>query len=228
MAQTVVITLTTAGADTGPFDLYSNVDGFAVPFEENVPKGDLEIGYISFLVPDAATTIRVQSDNPLCDNFIDLALSGTTTTSTTAAPTTTTTTTATPTTTTTTTLAPNTFTADTGDLTGDGTNVNNVVLTGNGFEYSIDPIGPGVTTPSVISGEPTSPPNFTPLTIVLGSAAAKTITGNTLVLRDMDTVTDYPGVVSGDGTNTVIITFSVDPVAGHVFRITGSAGFTGG
>jgi hypothetical protein len=102
MAQTVIITLTTAGADTGPFDLYSNIDGFAVPFESNVAKGDLEAGYVSFLVPDAATTIRVQSDNPLCDNFIDLIIPTTTTTSTTGVPTTTTTTTAPSTTTTTT------------------------------------------------------------------------------------------------------------------------------
>lgn len=82
MAQTVVITLTNAGADTGPFDLYSNVDGFAVAFESNVSKEDLEAGYVSVLVPDSASTIRVQSDNPLCDNYIDLVIVTTTTTST--------------------------------------------------------------------------------------------------------------------------------------------------
>lgn len=93
MAQTQVITLTTAGADTGPFDLYSNIDGFASPFESNISKLALEIGYTSTVVPDSATTIRVQSDNVLCNNFIDLAIPSTTTTSTTSGGTTTTTTT---------------------------------------------------------------------------------------------------------------------------------------
>lgn len=102
MAQTVLITLTIAGDDTGPFNLYSNIDGFAVAFETNVSKIDLEAGYVSVLVPDSASTIRVQSDNAVCDSYIDLIIS--TTTTTTSAPTTTTsTTTGTPTTTTTTT-----------------------------------------------------------------------------------------------------------------------------
>lgn len=86
MAQTVLITLTSAGVDTGPFDLYSNIDGFTVPFEDNVPKLDLEAGYTSILVPDSASIVRVQSDNVLCDNFIDLTISTTTTSTTTMAP----------------------------------------------------------------------------------------------------------------------------------------------
>jgi hypothetical protein len=36
--MTVLITLTTAGVSTGPFDLYSDVDGYLVPFETLVPK----------------------------------------------------------------------------------------------------------------------------------------------------------------------------------------------
>lgn len=72
MAQTVLITLTTTGADTGPFDLYSNTDGFVVPFETGVSKLDLEAGYTSVLVPDSASIVRIQSSNVLCDNFIDL------------------------------------------------------------------------------------------------------------------------------------------------------------
>lgn len=106
MSQTVLITLTTAGADTGPFDLYSNVDGFVAPFESNISKASLEAGYLSIYVPDAATTIRVASDNPICDNYIDLFIvttSTTTSSSTSTTSTTSTTTTAPPTTTTTTT-----------------------------------------------------------------------------------------------------------------------------
>ena len=82
MAQTVLITLTTAGADTGPFNLYSNIDGFLVAFETSVSKVDLEAGYISYLVPDSASTIRVQSISALCTNYVDLVISASTTTTT--------------------------------------------------------------------------------------------------------------------------------------------------
>lgn len=85
MAQTVLITLTTAGANTGPFDLYSDADGYVTPFENDVPKASLVSGYTSVLVPDLATIVRVQSD-AACVNYIDLTIVTTTTTTTTAAP----------------------------------------------------------------------------------------------------------------------------------------------
>jgi hypothetical protein len=84
MSQTILITLTVAGSDTGPFDLYSNTDGFAIPFENNVSKIALQAGYLSSLVPDSASIIRVQSDNVLCSNFINLSIPVTTTTTTTS------------------------------------------------------------------------------------------------------------------------------------------------
>lgn len=93
MAQTVLITLTTAGSDTGPFDLYSNVDGFTIPFESNIAKLDLEAGYVSSLVPDVTDIVRVKSDNVLCDSFVDLIIMTPTTTSTSSTTTTTSTTT---------------------------------------------------------------------------------------------------------------------------------------
>jgi hypothetical protein len=74
MALTALITLTTAGSDTGPFDLYSNIDGFLVPFESGVSKLDLEAGYISYLIPDSTITVRVQSTSVLCPNYIDLVI----------------------------------------------------------------------------------------------------------------------------------------------------------
>jgi hypothetical protein len=113
---TVSITLTLAGVDTGPtFNLYSNVDGYVTAFETAVPKASLVAGYISTLVPNGTTIIRVYSPGT-CDTYVDLNVitSTTTTTSTSSTtsttttlfpPTTTTTTTAIPTTTTTTTLA---------------------------------------------------------------------------------------------------------------------------
>lgn len=89
MAQTVTITLTSAGLDTGPFDLYSDADGYVTPFETGVLKVLLVAGYTSVLVPDGATIIRVVSTG-ICTNFVDLPINvispTTTTTTTTIAP----------------------------------------------------------------------------------------------------------------------------------------------
>jgi hypothetical protein len=84
--MTVLITLTTAGSDSGPFNLYSDVDGFVSAFEVGVAKVDLLAGYSSSLVPDPTTIIRVMSSNLLCTNYIDLELYPTTTTTTTYLP----------------------------------------------------------------------------------------------------------------------------------------------
>lgn len=93
--MTVLITLTVAGADSGPFNLYSNTDGFVSAFETGVSKAALLAGYSSALVPDFTTVIRVLSTGA-CVNYIDILLESTittTTTTTTQSPTTTTTTT---------------------------------------------------------------------------------------------------------------------------------------
>jgi hypothetical protein len=92
---TALITLTTAGADTGNFNLYSNVDGYTAAFETGVAKSALVAGYVSFLVPNSTTIVRVKS-NATCTNYVDITLvePTTTTTTTTSTPTTTTTTTA--------------------------------------------------------------------------------------------------------------------------------------
>jgi hypothetical protein len=104
----VLITLSTAGASTGPtFNLYSDVDTYATPFETGVAKSALVSGYTSTLVPNAATMIRVQSVG-VCTNYGLFSIAGVTTTTTTTAGgggTTTTTTTAGGGTTTTTTTA---------------------------------------------------------------------------------------------------------------------------
>ena len=92
----VLITLTTAGIDTGPFNLYSNTDSYVTAFETNIAKSLLVAGYTSTVVPAGTTYVRVKSTG-LCTNYIDIYVtgSGTTTTTTTApvGPTTTTTTT---------------------------------------------------------------------------------------------------------------------------------------
>ena len=81
----VTITISLAGAGTGPFDLYSNSDGFVTPFETGVSKAALEAGYVSNLVPNDATLIRVASTG-VCTDFVTVSIAlanGTTTTTTT-------------------------------------------------------------------------------------------------------------------------------------------------
>lgn len=78
----VLITLTTAGVDTGPFDLYSDADSYVTPFETGVSKSALVAGYGSSSVPGTATTIRVASTGT-CTNYVDLGIAGITTTTTT-------------------------------------------------------------------------------------------------------------------------------------------------
>ncbi len=95
--MTVLITLTTAGADSGPFDLYSDLDGYVSAFESGVAKAALEAGYASSLVPDYTNIIRVKSNGEFCTNYVDITVGTTTTTTTTTSSTTTTTTTAAPT-----------------------------------------------------------------------------------------------------------------------------------
>lgn len=94
--MTVFITLTLAGANVGPFNLYSNIDGFTTAFESGVSKAALLSGYSSSLVPDYTTTIRLVSTGE-CTNYFDILIdlfpTTTSTSTTTVAPTTTTTTT---------------------------------------------------------------------------------------------------------------------------------------
>jgi hypothetical protein len=86
-----LITLTTAGTGTGPFDLYSNVGGYAAPFETNVPKSSLVSGYTSNSVTAGTTIIRVQSTSVGCPNYVDISVAGITTTTTSTSTTSTTT-----------------------------------------------------------------------------------------------------------------------------------------
>ena len=101
----VLITLVLPpGGDAGPFNLYSNTDGYVAPFATNISAAALIAGYTALFVPDGTTTIRVKSVG-ICTNFIDVLVnvlptttttsssstSSTTTTSTTSGPTTTTT-----------------------------------------------------------------------------------------------------------------------------------------
>lgn len=157
----VLITLTEAGIDTGPFNLYSNVDTYSTPFETNISRGILIAGYTSQVVPTGTSTIRVKSVGT-CTNYVDLLVitPTTTTTSTTAAPTTTTTTTAGggPTTTTTT-------TSGGGPTTTTTTTAGGPTTTTTTTPY----VGPSTTTTTT-----TSPPTTTTTTTSGGGSTTTT------------------------------------------------------
>lgn len=78
----VFITISNVGIDAGPFNLYSDVDGYISAFETNIPKVILEAGY-STTAPTGATIVRIQSVNEVCNNFVDVSLQVLTTTTTT-------------------------------------------------------------------------------------------------------------------------------------------------
>lgn len=81
--MTVLITLTLAGSDTGPFNLYSDVNGFTTPFQTGVSKSVLEAGLSSSSVPDGSSTILVKSTGA-CNRDLYLTIAGNTTTTTTS------------------------------------------------------------------------------------------------------------------------------------------------
>ena len=93
------------GGSAGPFDLYSDADGYTNPFETQVPALNLTNGYVIEL-PTGATIIRVCSVD-ICENCIDLPTNCSTTTTTSSSSTSTTTSTSTSTSTSTTQQPPN-------------------------------------------------------------------------------------------------------------------------
>ena len=93
--MTVTITLTLAGSDTGPFNLYSDADGYTSAFQTGVSRGVLEAGLTTGTVPDGTTEILVESVGT-CNRDLYLPVAGApTTTSTTSSTTSTTSTTTT-------------------------------------------------------------------------------------------------------------------------------------
>jgi len=125
----VIITLINPGTDTGPFNIYTNIDNYLVPIATGVPKATLVGSGYAAVVDGNTATIKVESTGT-CTSSIFLPVIESTTTSTTSttsststtstttssSTTTTTTTTAIPTTTTTTTAGPTTTTTTTAPL----------------------------------------------------------------------------------------------------------------
>lgn len=88
MAKTVLITLTTDLPYIGPFDIYTDADGYTTPIHTGIAKALLLSGFVSNIVPDTANQIRLLSTHAYCNNFLTKPIidpSTTTTTTTTEA-----------------------------------------------------------------------------------------------------------------------------------------------
>ena len=64
----VVIQANYTGSDTGPFNLFSDVNGYTSAFEVGITKDQLLSGFVSYNVPVGTHTIRVVSTSPECTN----------------------------------------------------------------------------------------------------------------------------------------------------------------
>lgn len=76
---TLTIKLESAGACSGPVNLYSNADGYTVPFASNVSitilTSALGFNIDTGLVPPGTTIIRIQNSNKLCNfNYVDASI----------------------------------------------------------------------------------------------------------------------------------------------------------
>lgn len=72
MPSTATITLSSVGTTPGTFSLYSNVDNFTTPFETGISQANMLSGYVTTLIPDGTTVIRVQKQG--CPTYLDLEL----------------------------------------------------------------------------------------------------------------------------------------------------------
>jgi hypothetical protein len=71
MSFSATINLTSAGTDAALFDIYSDVDGYIVPFASSVPKSTMLSGYLATNVPDGTTACRVTAN---CGTSVDMPL----------------------------------------------------------------------------------------------------------------------------------------------------------
>lgn len=64
------ITLTTAGVSTGPFNLYSNADGYTTAFATGITRDQLLSGYSANNIINGSTIIKIKSTGTSCTNDI--------------------------------------------------------------------------------------------------------------------------------------------------------------
>lgn len=190
--MTITITLSAAGVDTGPFSLFSDVDGYTTAFVTGVSRTALLAGYTTTLAPVGTTIVRVQSTG-LCTNYIDIEL-------------------VLPTTTTTTTLV-NTFTngAETGSVTVTSGSGYSVFLNGSPFTMSPNPL---TLTSSVVNMSGTS--QSSTIGFTLGGTSGATAFSN---MQITDGTNIYSAVLSGGfGTGSnVSVVFNIGSTLGRTF-----------
>lgn len=75
MSKSAIITLTAYTENVGNFSLLSDADSFVTPFESGISTDSLiGSGYTTNLIPDSATTVRLQCNTAICTNYVDLEL----------------------------------------------------------------------------------------------------------------------------------------------------------
>lgn len=70
----ILIQASNIGADAGPFNLFSQVDGFTEAFEIDVTSNQLLAGFVSYNVPFGTAVVRIISNSPDCNTYIDKEL----------------------------------------------------------------------------------------------------------------------------------------------------------
>ena len=80
--MTILIDLSVAGVNTGPFNLYSDADGYTSAFATNITRQQLLDGYPA-VVAAGTTNIKLQSLSDICPNDTILPVNATTSTTTT-------------------------------------------------------------------------------------------------------------------------------------------------
>lgn len=193
---TLIILNIPVGGDAGPFNLYSNTDGYTTPFATGISAAALTAGYTSTVVPDGTTIIRVVSTG-LCTNYIDVTINliptTTTTSSTSTSSTTTTSTTAVPTTTTTSSSSTSTSTS-TSTTTATPTTTTTSSSTSTSTTTSTTTAAPAVgciKVTNITSSGGTSECDGTPHPITLGNVAVELLDslGNPVIATEDITVT---------------------------------------
>ena len=75
---TLTIKLESAGACSGPVDLYSNADLYTTPFATNISvtilTSTLGFNISTSLVPAGTTIVRIKNNNANCDNYVDASI----------------------------------------------------------------------------------------------------------------------------------------------------------
>jgi hypothetical protein len=67
----ILIQASSVGSDAGPFNLFSQVNGFTESFETGITSLQLLVGFVSYNVPAGTTVVRIQSSNDDCNSFVD-------------------------------------------------------------------------------------------------------------------------------------------------------------